>query len=116
LLADKKYEDVRTALDKHIKANPESKRMGEMHFYAGVACFFLKELDWAYYHWCWVVENIPDDHMQRRCYIAAAHKGMPYPNPELGGFQSNQRGGNIQVIQAAYSNARKAYERLKSSY
>src|SRR5262249_7953610 len=42
LLADKKYEDVRTALDKHIKANPESKRMGEMHFYAGVACFFLK--------------------------------------------------------------------------
>jgi len=116
LLAEKRFKDVRTLLDRHIKAHPESKRMGEMHFYAGVASFFLQDIDWAYYHWCWVVENIPDDHMLRRCYIAAAHQGMPYPNPELGGFRSKLPGGNIRVIQAAYANALRTYERVKKEY
>lgn len=111
-LSERRYADLRLAMEKSIREHPRHPRMGEFRFYAGVACFFLNDIDRASYHWVWVVENIPDDHMQRRCYIAAAHRGMPYPNPELGGFQSKHKGGNIQVIQAAYSTAQAAYRRI----
>ena len=113
LIAQKKYEEARAHLERAIKAHPKSKRLAEMRFYAGVACWFLKERDHAYYHWCWVVENLPRDHMMRRCYTAAAAEGMPYRNPELAGYAANLSGGMIEVIQEAYARAKKVYERLK---
>ena len=113
LLAQKKYAEVKSSLESAIKRHPDSKRLSEMRFYAGVACFFLKDKERAYYHWCWVVENLPDDRLARRSYIAAAHEGMPYKNPELGGFEARLPGGNIQVIQAAYDRAKEVYERAK---
>jgi tetratricopeptide (TPR) repeat protein len=116
LNAESKYAEMRALLEKALKSHPDTKRRSELHFYAGVACFFLKEKDWAYYHWCWVVENLPDDRMTRRCFIAAAHEGMPYANPELGGFRSGHPGGNIDVINSAYENARLVYEKLKEKW
>ena len=114
--AEGKYAQLRALMEKTLKAHPDTKRRSELHFYAGVACFFLKDKDWASYHWCWVNENLPDDRMARRCFIAAAHEGMPYANPELGGYRSRHPGGNIDVINAAYENARLVYERLKEKH
>ena len=113
LLAKKSYAEVRKRLEDGIVKHADSKRMGELRFYAGVACWFLKDMDYASYHWCWIVENIPKDHMVRRAYITAAHRGMPYPNPELDNYASPQQYGNIEVINAAYDEAKKTYVRLK---
>lgn len=113
LLAAKKYAEARDLLDAAVKAHPGSTRRSEFHFSAGVACFFLKDQDRAAYHWCWVAENLPGDRLARRCYLAAAHEGMPYENPELGGYRAKQPGGSIQVIRAAYERARARYERVK---
>jgi hypothetical protein len=85
-----------------------------VRLYAGVGAWFLKDYDWASYHWCWVVDNIPDDRLNRRCYIAAAYKGMPYPNPELDGFEAKLFGGRIEVIKEAYEESRKIYLRMKA--
>jgi tetratricopeptide (TPR) repeat protein len=115
LNAEGKYADLRRLAEETIRRSPDTKRMAELRFAAGIACFFLKDKDRASYHWCWVVENIPDDRLARRCAIAAAHEGMPYPNPELGGYRASLPGGNIQVINAAYERARRTYERLKGS-
>jgi tetratricopeptide (TPR) repeat protein len=115
LLADKKYGEAKATLEAAFKRHPGSPRTSELRFYAGVACYFLKDVDRASYHWCWVVENLPDDRLVRRCYTAAAHQGMPYANPELGGYTAPLRGGNIGVIQAAYEAARQTYLRLKDS-
>ena len=116
LIAQRKYKEARSLLDPAIKAYPESPRLGEMHFYAGVACWFLDDRGWANFHWCWVVENIPDDHMTRRCYTAAASEGMPYENPELDNYSSDHQGGMIEVIQGAYRDALKDYRKLKNDF
>lgn len=114
LLGEKKYEDARKVLLKAIERYPESTRRSEFHFSAGVASFFLKEKERAYYHWCWVVENLPDDRLARRCFTAAAHEAMPYENPELGGYAAtNLPGGSIQLINAQYTKAKAVYERVK---
>src|SRR5262245_25275699 len=86
LLDRKQYAEARQVLEAAVRAYPDSMRQSELRFNAGVACFFLKDKEHAYRHWCWVVENLPDDRLARRCFIAAAHEGMPYPNPELGGY------------------------------
>lgn len=108
LLAEKQYESALEKLTTAIDQYPESKRMGELHFYAGVANFFLEDKPSAYYHWCWIVENIPEDHLSRRAYIAAAHEDFPYPNFELGGFRTSNSIGTHSII-AAYANAKKHY-------
>ena len=33
------------------------------HFYAGVACWFEGDRDWAKFHWCHVVTELPDDNL-----------------------------------------------------
>lgn len=113
LLAEKKYAEARALLHDAIKKYPDSKRQSEFHFSAGVASFFLKEKDRAYFHWCHVAETLPDDRLARRCYIAAAHEGMPYDNPELGGFRAAHAAGNIDVIRRAYERAKRVYDELK---
>jgi len=40
---------------------------------------------------------------------------MPYPNPELGDYKSNLRGGNTRVIKNAYNQAREIYLEIESS-
>lgn len=115
LLAEQKYEDARKVLTDAIARYPDSKRTSEFHFSAGVVNFFLKEKEQAYYHWCWVVENLPDDRLARRCFTAAAHEAMPYENPELGGFTANVRGGSIERINAEYQRAKGVYDKVKKA-
>ena len=90
--------------------------MGELHFYAGVACFFLKQKDWANFHWGWVMKNLANDHHYMRCYLAATADAMPYPNPELGGYRSSSRMISHQLADAARDKAMQDYERLKDEY
>lgn len=116
LKADKQYEAMRKLTETAIKQYPQSKRMSELRFQAGVARYFLEEKPWAYYHWCWAAENLPDDHLARRCYLAAAHEGMPYKNPELDNYAAPLRGGRTDVIQGAYNQAKEAYQNLKGKF
>ena len=113
LNAQKKYDEARALLEPAIARYPESPRLAEMRFYAGVACWFIEKRAQANFHWCWVVENLPDDNLARRCYIAAAAEGMPYKNPELDGYAIDSQFGSIDVIKAAYAKAREDYERLR---
>ena len=112
LIAGKKYAEARALLEPAVSKHRESPRLAEFRFYAGVACWFLGEKDRANAHWCWVVENLPDDRMARRCYTAAAAEGMPYENPELGGYAMEGPYGSIPVIKAAYEKALKDYRKL----
>lgn len=111
---ERKFAELRKLLESAIEKHAQSPRVSELRFYAGVACWFLEDMDSASYHWCWVVENLPDDRLVRRCFTAAAHKGMPYENPELDNYSAPLHGGNIEVINSAYEDARQVYERLKS--
>ena len=107
----KQYREAKTRLDKAIAAFPQSTRLGEFHYYSGIASFFLKEKPIAYYHWCWIVENLPDDVMARRAYITAVHEDFPYPNFELDGFKTENPIGN-HSIRAAYEAAKKHYQTI----
>lgn len=110
LLADKDYKAVKNTLESAIEDFPNSTRIGELHYYSGVADFFLQDKPSAYYHWCWIVENTPESHLSRRAYISAAHEDFPYPNFELGGFRTNQSIGTHSIV-AAYSKAKRHYVR-----
>ncbi|KAF0243461.1 MAG: hypothetical protein FD180_3351 [Planctomycetota bacterium] len=112
-IAQKKYAGALESLEAAIAKYPESPRLAEMRFYAGVSCWFLEKRDRANFHWCWVVENLPDDHLARRCYIAAAAEGMPYANPELDGYALDSQMGSIEVIKEAYQEALKDYRKVR---
>ena len=115
MLDKENYEELKQHLEQSIEKFPKSSRMGELRYYAGVASFFLDDKPNAYFHWCWIVENIPDDHLSRRAYVSAAHKNFPYPNSELGGIRSSNSVNN-EMIQAAYDEAKKHYdERMEST-
>jgi len=115
-LADQDYAGAREALVAAIKRWPDSPRMGEMHFYAGVAAFFLDERAWANFHWCWVMENIPGDYNYMRCYLAATSDAMPYPNPELGGHRGESNMISHQLADAARKRALADYRGLREEW
>ena len=116
LKAEKRYDEMRRLMEAAIRLYPQSKRQSELRFQAGIACYFLEEKPWAYFHWCWVVENLPDDYLSRRCFLAAAHEGMPYKNPELDNYAAPLHGGRTDVIQGAYNQAKENYEQLKGKF
>lgn len=99
------------ALVETRRARP-SPRLAELHFYAGVACWLGGDRDWGKFHFCWVQENLPDDRLARRAYIAAAAEVMPYVNPELGGFKADRRGIGTGTIVQGYQAALRAYRGL----
>ncbi|MDB4778024.1 hypothetical protein OAG68_01045 [bacterium] len=110
MLEDGNYKELSNHLTNAIERFPKSSRLGELRYYAGVASFFLEDKPTAYFHWCWIAENIPDDRLARRAYISAAHESFPYPNFELAGFRSKNSVGN-HSIQAAYDKAKTHYDR-----
>ena len=113
MLADKKYAELRKHLEAAVVAWPTSRRLGEMRFALGQACFFLNDGAWANYHWCWVMKNLPDDHLYMRCYMAASREAIPYPNPELGGFRSGNGMVSHALADRARDKAMQDYERLQ---
>lgn len=58
----------------------------ELHILAGRACWFEGDRDWGKFHFCFTVENFPDHPLRRRAYIAAGAEGLPFKNPDLGGY------------------------------
>jgi len=87
LLAQERYAEARQLLQPLARRATASPRLAEAHFSAGVACWFDGDRDWAKLHWVWIVENLPEDRLAPRARIAAAAEGMPYANPELGGYR-----------------------------
>lgn len=112
LLDARSWEPARTLLHLAIRKFGDSERMGEMHFSAGVASFFLEQKDWARFHWCWVMKNIPDDCNYMRCYMAATAEAMPYANPELGGYKGGKGMISHALADKARDAAMKDYEKL----
>ena len=102
---------LRTAL-KRTEIGP---RTAEMHFYCGVACWFLDQRDWAKFHWCWVQEHLPEDRMYMRCRIASAAENMPYANPELGGHKSRGMIGTHHIVREV-ERSMEIYENLKPKW
>jgi tetratricopeptide (TPR) repeat protein len=111
LLAKKKYQEARDLLQPLSKLATGSSRLAEIHFYAGVSCWFLKDRDWAKFHWCWIVENLPDDRFYMRAYVAAAAEIMPYPNPELGNYKARGMIGTEHIVREV-RRSKKVYRRL----
>lgn len=117
-LAHGRFREAHQELEKAIASWPQSRWLGEMRFYAGVACFFLGDRDMAKFHWCWVCENIPEDRLYQRCYFSATFEKNPYPNPELGRHDMDQKlnpssSYSPATTTAAYAEAKKIYERMK---
>lgn len=111
-LAAERFAEARDLLTTALLDHPDSPRLGEMHYYAGVAAFRSGEKDWANLHWWWVLENLPDDNQYMRCYLATAADAMPYPNPELGGYRSSARMISHALADECRATAREDYERL----
>ena len=112
LLARKDYAGAYALLSRAAKAYPDTARMGELHFYAGVAAWFQEKKDWANFHWCWVMRNISDDYHYMRCYMAATADAMIYANPELGGYRSKSGRISHRLADAARDRAMLDYEKL----
>ncbi len=112
LLAKKQYREARELLEPLSKSATGSNRLAEIHFYAGVACWFLKDRDWAKFHWCWIIENLPQDRFYMRAYVAAAAEIMPYPNPELGNYRARGMIGTEHIVQEV-RRSKKTYRRLR---
>jgi tetratricopeptide (TPR) repeat protein len=116
LLAQKRYRPAYRVLTTAARAFPAAKRLGELHFYAGVAAFHLEQRDWAAFHWCWVMKHIPDDHLYMRCYLAATADAMPYPNPELGGYRGKSRMISHALADRARDEAVAVFETLEPKW
>lgn len=116
LLAGKEYGAARELLQPLTMRALQSGRAAEAHFYAGVACWFLGDRDWAKFHWVWILENLPEDRLYSRARVAAAAESMPYPNYELGGFKADV--GNIGTgdIVAGVQAATEVYRGLIAAY
>jgi len=120
LIAARKYAEGRRVLQHRAQAETRgaqpSRRLAELHFNAGIACWYLGDRDWAKFHWCWVAENMPEDRLCRRAYIAAASEAMPYPNAEIGGFRADRDVCSIEDIERAYQDAHLRHKALRASF
>ena len=111
LMSDKDWKASYEVLAPAAKKYDKSLELGELHFYAGVSAYRLGKKRWANFHFSWVMQNIPDDHLYMRCYLAATAEAMPYRNFELG---TSMRGGRITHNSAdkARKKALRDYKRL----
>jgi hypothetical protein len=116
LLAQEDYAGARARLEPLTLELAHAAEAAELHFLAGQACWFLGDRDQAKFHWCWVVEQRPDDRLQRRAYIAAAAEAMPYANPELGGYAAPVGNIGTHDIVRGYLAAKRVYDRLLPAF
>ena len=72
----------------------------------------MKDRDWAKFHWCWIVKQLPEDRFYMRAYVAAAAEIMPYPNPELGNYRARGMIGTQHIVQEVRRSMR-IYKKLK---
>jgi tetratricopeptide (TPR) repeat protein len=115
LLAEQRYTEARQLLEPLTRTQLAAPRLSELHFQAGVACWFLGDRDWAKFHWCWIVRNLPDDRLYMRAYVAAAAEIMPYENPELGGFKAKGMIGTEHIVREV-AKSMKVFEELLPAF
>ncbi len=116
LVAKDEFAEARKLLQPLTKEATQSPRLAELHFTCGVACWFAKRRDWAKFHWCWIVEHMPDDRLHRRAYITAAAEAMPYANFELRNYSAKVGNIGTHSIVQGVRRAMKVYEELKPAY
>jgi hypothetical protein len=116
LLAQKEWAAARALLQPLTRRANPSSRLAEAHFAAGRACWFAKDPDWALFHWCWIVEHMPEDRLFMRARIAAAAFGMPYPNFELGDWKPEVGNIGTQHIVVAVDRAMQTYRSLLPAF
>lgn len=114
LLHAERYEDARALLEAALDAHPAADNIGELHFYAGLAHYFLKQTDWANYHWCWIMRNVPADRHYMRAYVAIDTAGGKwiYPNEEL---KYKGKGGATFGTGVCLAAAMKDYETIQTA-
>lgn len=116
LIAQDKFAEARALLQPLTKEALQSCRLAEMQFTCGVACWFEGRRDWAKFHWCWIVDHLPEDRLHRRAYIAAAAEVMPYPNYELRNYKADVGNIGTHSIVRGVEQAMKVYAELKPAY
>ena len=116
LVAQKDFAAARSLLQPASRRASASQRLAEIHFAAGLACWFLDDREWAKLHWCWIVENLPEDRLERRAYIAAAAEAMPYVNPELDGYKAPVGNIGTHSIVTGYARAKRIHDDLLEHY
>jgi hypothetical protein len=116
LLAAKAYAKAYKTLVTAAREHPKATRLGEIHFYAGVAAFHLKQRPWANFHWCYVMKELPDDALYMRCYLAATVDAMPYANPELDGYRGKSRMISHQLADRARDEAMEEFAQLAPAW
>ncbi|MCU0866391.1 MAG: hypothetical protein MUC36_21620 [Planctomycetes bacterium] len=116
LLAQKEWARARVLLQPLTRRANPSSRLAEAHFAAGRACWFAEDPDWALFHWCWIVDHMPEDRLYMRARIAAAAFGMPYPNSELGDWKPEVGNIGTQHIVAAVDRAIQTYRSLLPAF
>ncbi|MGE0434346.1 MAG: hypothetical protein AB7K09_19115 [Planctomycetota bacterium] len=113
LLDAKKNAEARDLLTAALRTWPASNRTGELRWLAGKACYRLGDKPMANYHWTWVMENLADDRMFMRCYLAVAVEAIPFPNPELDGASMASGVVTHDSADRARAKAHADYERIR---
>ncbi|MBL8754950.1 MAG: hypothetical protein JNK15_16720 [Planctomycetes bacterium] len=112
-LATRQFARARIVLESAIAGAANSPRLAELHYEAGRACWFADDRDWAKAHWCWVLDQRPDDRMAMRARLAAGAEAFPYPNSELGGFEPRTGPVGPDALDGGVKKAFRSYERLR---
>lgn len=112
-LAQRRFATARTILEPAIAGAADSPRLAELHYEAGRACWFAGDRDAAKAHWCWILEQRPDDRLAQRARLAAGAEGFPYPNHELGGFEGTTGPVGPGALDDAVAAAQRVYARLR---
>lgn len=116
LIAASDFAAARKTLQTAAAAAFGKARETEAHFLAGVACWMSGDRDWAKFHWCEIVSRFPDDRFYMRARIAAAAESMPYPNAELGNFESDTGPIGTEDITRAVTRALRLAAKLKPKW
>ncbi|MFY9344722.1 MAG: hypothetical protein WAT39_19680 [Planctomycetota bacterium] len=113
LLAERRPASARVTLQSAIAGAAASPRLAELHYEAGRACWFLGDRDQAKAHWCWILEQRPDDRMAQRARLAAGAEAFPYPNGELGDFQPKVGPVGPGALDGGVRAAQRIYQRRR---
>lgn len=112
-LAQQRFATARGTFESAIAAAAGSPRLAELHYEAGRACWFAGDREWAKAHWCWILEQRPDDRMAMRARLAAGAEAFPYPNGELGNFEPKTGPVGPGALDGGVRAAQRVYQRLR---
>jgi hypothetical protein len=113
LLAEKRFASARVALESAIADAKSSPRLAELHYEAGRSCWFNGDRYWAKAHWCWILDERPNDRMAMRARLAAGAEAFPYLNCELGNFEAKTGPVGPDALDAGVRKAQATYAQMR---